>query len=81
MGSDKDGVRARWLKAKTATPPGPHENTVIVTHYPNIIEGYPDSADELADGEALILHPDGRGGADVVARVKIDEWAHLATVR
>jgi hypothetical protein len=35
----------------------------------------------LADGEALILHPDGRGGATIVARVKIDEWAGLATAR
>jgi hypothetical protein len=35
----------------------------------------------LADGEALILHPDGQGGAPIVARLKIDEWAGLATAR
>lgn len=80
MRADKDGVRATWLKAKSATPPGPHENTFIVTHYPNIVEAYPESADGLADGDALILHPNGRGSAEPVARVKIDEWASLATV-
>ena len=33
---------------------------------------------EFADGEALILHPDGQGGAQVIARVKIEDWPHLA---
>jgi hypothetical protein len=30
-----------------------------------------------AMGEALILRPDGRGAAPIVARVKIDEWMRL----
>ena len=28
----------------------------------------------LADGEALVLGPDGKGGATLVARIKIEEW-------
>jgi len=32
----------------------------------------------LTDGEALIFHPDGHGEAIMVARVKIDEWPHMA---
>ncbi len=79
MRPDKEGVRAKWLRTKSATPPSPHENTFIVTHYPNIVEAYPESADGLADGEALILRPNGRASAEPVARVKIDEWASLAT--
>jgi hypothetical protein len=81
---DEEGrasARASWLKAKASALPGPHENMLIVTHFPNISEAYPDHATGLTDGEALILHPDGRGGAAVVARVKIDEWATLATAR
>jgi hypothetical protein len=79
---DEEGrasARASWLKTKASSLPGPHENTLIVTHFPNISEAYPQDAVGLADGEALILHPDGRGGATIVARVKIDEWAVLAT--
>jgi hypothetical protein len=76
MQADKSGARANWLKAKSSAPPGPHENTLIVTHYPNIIEAYPE-ANGLADGEALVLRPDGRGGSSIVARVKIAEWAAL----
>jgi phosphohistidine phosphatase SixA len=79
MRADKSGARASWLKAKASALPGPNENTLIVTHLPNISEAYPQDAVGLADGEALILHPDGRGGATIVARVKIDEWAGLAT--
>jgi phosphohistidine phosphatase SixA len=79
MRADKSGARASWLKTKASSLPGPHENTLIVTHFPNISEAYPQDAVGLADGEALILHPDGRGGATIVARVKIDEWAVLAT--
>ena len=81
MRADKTGARANWLKAKVSAPPGPHENTLIVTHFPNISEAYPQDAVGLADGEALILHPDGHGGATIVARVRIDEWATLTTAR
>jgi phosphohistidine phosphatase SixA len=81
MMADKSGARANWLKAKSAERPAPGKNTVIVTHFPNIKEAYPESVAGLADGEALILQPDGRGGVQVVARVKMDEWAALATIR
>jgi phosphohistidine phosphatase SixA len=79
MLQDKSGARASWLEARVAQTPPAGKNTVIVTHYPNIVEVYPDGANALAEGEALILHPDGRGRAAVVARVKIDEWASLGT--
>jgi phosphohistidine phosphatase SixA len=77
MVSDQSGARAAWLRAKTAEPTKPGNNTLIVTHFPNIAEAYPQDSKSLADGEALILHPDGRGSAVFVARVKIDEWSHL----
>jgi phosphohistidine phosphatase SixA len=80
-GAGQDSARTRWLRARAATVPAPHENTVIVTHYPNILEAYAERAEGLAEGEALILHPDGRGGTDVIARVKVDEWGSLASSR
>jgi phosphohistidine phosphatase SixA len=77
MISDKSGARGAWLRAKTAESPAPGKNTLIVTHYPNILEAYPRDSVGLADGEALILHPDGRGAAQLFARIRIDEWSHL----
>lgn len=77
MTPDKTGSRAQWLKAKVAERPATGKNTLIVTHFPNIMEAYPQDVGGLADGEALILHPDGKGSATTVARVKIADWAHL----
>jgi phosphohistidine phosphatase SixA len=74
MLADTSGARAAWLQAKAAEPPVPGKNTIIVTHLPNITEAYPQDAAGLADGEALILHPDGSGPARVLARVKITDW-------
>jgi phosphohistidine phosphatase SixA len=81
MSADKRGTRAAWLKAKTAERPPAGTNTLIVTHYPNIAEAFPQEADGLSEGEALILRPDKDDSASLVARVKIDEWASLAATR
>jgi phosphohistidine phosphatase SixA len=77
MQADNSGARAAWLQARAAKVPMNGTNTVIVTHFPNIMEAFGHSAAGLADGEALILKPDGHGGAALVARLKIDEWAML----
>lgn len=77
MVADPSGSRAAWLLAAVAKSPMRGKNTIIVTHYPNITEAFPQAAAGLADGEALILHPDGRGSAALVARLKIGEWSGL----
>jgi len=77
MKPETDGQRGAWLRAKAAQPPQQGKNTVIVTHYPNMAEAFPSSTQGLADGEALVLHPDGKGGATVIARVKIEEWKNM----
>ena len=51
--------------------------TLLVTHSPNLTAAFPGVATNVADGEALIFGPDGKGGATLVARVKIDEWAKM----
>lgn len=77
MTADDTGTRGAWLRAKAAEAPATGTNTVIVTHYPNILEAYPQEATGLADGEALILRPDQRGGTQFIARLKIGEWSYL----
>ena len=49
---------------------------MIVTHMPNLSRAFPQETG-IADGEALIFHPDGKGSATLVARIKIDEWPAL----
>ena len=66
-------AQAEWLRmVVTQFPNG--TNTIIVTHFPNLIGAFPKLAAGVTDGEAMIFGPDGKGGAALVARVKIDEW-------
>ena len=68
-------TQAAWLQMRvTQAPKG--TNTSLVTHLPNINRAFPQSSANLEDGEALIFAPDGKGGATVVARIKIEEWSH-----
>lgn len=70
-------AQAEWLRKKaTEFPTG--TDTVLVTHFPNINRAFPQWSAGLADGEALILAPDGKGGAALAARVKIEQWPELA---
>ena len=78
VSADNTGTRAAWLRAKTAERPAAGTNTLIVTHYPNIAEAFPQEAEGLAEGEALILHPDKGDRTSVMTSIKIDEWASLA---
>ncbi len=78
MQADPTGARGKWLRAQVAASPAPGTNTLLVTHLPNITEAFPASAAGLRDGGALILRPDGHGGAQLVARIGIEEWPRLA---
>ena len=79
MGPDKSGLRGAFLRAKVAARPPRGTNTIIVTHFPNVSEAFPEDGKGLEDGEALIFLPDTHGRASLVARVKINEWARLAS--
>ena len=69
-------AQADWLRHQvTEFPKG--SNTLLVTHYPNLTAAFPQEATGVADGEALIFGPDGKGGATLVARVKIGDWPQL----
>ena len=69
-------AQAAWLqKAVVQFPVG--ANTVVVTHFPNLTRAFPRDAAGVEDGEALIFGPDGKGGAKVAARVKIEDWPKM----
>ena len=69
-------AQAAWLRSRvTQFPSG--SNTILVTHLPNIAGAFPQSASGLDDGESLVFGPDGKGGATLVARIKIEAWPGL----
>lgn len=70
--SDAQGT---WLRDR-ATRASQQTNTLIVTHMPNIARAFPEWG-AVADGEAVVVGPDGKGGARVIGRIKIEEWPRL----
>jgi phosphohistidine phosphatase SixA len=67
---------AAWLQKKvTQFPKG--SNALLVTHLPNLTGAFPQWGKDVVDGETLVFGPDGKGGATLVGRIKIEEWASL----
>jgi phosphohistidine phosphatase SixA len=69
-------AQAAWLQKKVTQFPA-RTNTILVTHLPNLTKAFPQLAAGMADGEAMVFGPDGKGGASMVARVKIEDWPAL----
>ena len=66
-------AQTAWLLKKvTEFPRG--TNTVLVTHVPNITAAFPDATPVAVEGEAFVFGPDGKGGARLIGRIKIEEW-------
>ena len=66
--------QTEWLQKKVKEfPKG--TNTVLITHVPNVTAAFPGETPAAVEGEAFVFGPDGKGGARVVGRIKIEEWA------
>ncbi|MFN8062889.1 MAG: hypothetical protein U0Q12_27305 [Vicinamibacterales bacterium] len=79
-GQSMQGVtaaQAAWLRTKVAQRPA-SGNTLIVTHQPNLTRAFPDWGGSVANGESVVLRPNGRGAFEVVDRIPIDGWARFA---
>ena len=77
-GQSMQGVadtQAMWLQKKVTEMPRT-ANTILVTHMPNLTRAFP-QVSGVADGEALIFRPDGKGNAPLIGRIKIEEWPQL----
>jgi phosphohistidine phosphatase SixA len=77
-GQSMQGVadtQAMWLQKKVTEMPR-NANTILVTHMPNLTRAFP-QVSGVADGEALIFRPDGKGNAPLIGRIKIEEWPQL----
>jgi phosphohistidine phosphatase SixA len=69
-------AQAVWLRSKVTEVPR-SGNTILVTHQPNLARAFPDWGPGVADGETVVLRPDGKGTVTVVGRITIDEWPRL----
>ena len=78
MAGNAEEERRAWLDKKIKEMPPMGKDMLLVTHAPNITGAFGQAAAGIAEGEAMIFHPDGKGGAPLVARVRIDEWPALA---
>jgi phosphohistidine phosphatase SixA len=70
---------ADWLRKRVAEPPRGGTDTIVITHLPNIMAAFGRTANGVADGEALVILPDGKGAVEFVGRIKIEEWPKLAS--
>ena len=59
----------------------PEPIRMIVMHAPNLTGAFGQNIGPVAAGEALVFHPDGTGGPDLVARIKIEQWPQFASSR
>jgi phosphohistidine phosphatase SixA len=69
-------AQSAWLQKKVTQLPA-RDNTIVVTHFPNMTRAFPQWTSGLADGEALIFGSDGKGGTTLIARIKIEEWPRM----
>jgi len=75
-GQSMQGVpdaQGAWLQKRVSDLPV-GTNTVLVTHTPNIARAFPALASGVSDGEALVFGADGKGGAGLLGRIKIEAW-------
>ena len=81
MAADTNKARAAWLRHAVARAPRPGTNTVLITHTPNMVAAFGEQAKGIKAGETMVFHPDGKGGASLIARVPIDVWPQLAAAQ
>lgn len=78
-GQSMQGVTERqtaWLLERVRDVPLAG-NVLLVTHMPNLERAFPEWGSTVAEGEVVVLRPDGQGGAAVAARITINEWTQL----
>jgi len=78
---NENNRRAEALRKMLAAAPQPGTNTVLITHYPNILAALGKDWFDVKEGEASIFRPQDSAYV-LVARVRMGEWPRIAdTVR
>ena len=71
-----DAAQVKWLQQRVREFPR-GTNTVLITHVPNMSTAFPEGGPAADQGEAFVFGPDGKGGARLLGRIKIEEWPGL----
>jgi phosphohistidine phosphatase SixA len=66
-------AQTEWLQKRVKEFPK-STNTVLITHVPNVTAAFPGETPAAVEGEAFVFGPDGKGGARLVGRIKIEGW-------
>jgi phosphohistidine phosphatase SixA len=66
--------RVEMMKKLIATAPEAPTNTILITHFPNVNSAL---GVQIDFGDAVIVKPDGQGGARLIARIFASEWPSL----
>ena len=74
---DENNRRSEAFRKMLATVPKARTNTILITHYPNIIAALGKDWFDVKEGEASIFRPEN-GTYKLVARLQMDEWPHIA---
>jgi len=74
---NENNRRSEAFRKMLATGPKAGTNTILITHYPNIIAALGKDWFEVKEGEASIFRPDN-GSYKLVARLQMDEWPRIA---
>jgi broad specificity phosphatase PhoE len=74
---NENNRRAEAFRKLLATAPKAGTDTILVTHYPNIIAALGKDWFDVKEGEASIFRPEN-GGYTLLARIQMDEWPRIA---
>jgi broad specificity phosphatase PhoE len=76
---NENNRRSEAFRKMLATVPQARTNTILVTHYPNIIAALGKDWFDVKEGEASIFRPENES-YQLVARLQMDEWPRIAAV-
>ena len=74
---NENNRRTEAFRKMLAAAPQPGANTILITHYPNIIAALGRDWFDVKEGEASIFRPQD-GAYVLVARVPMGEWPRIA---
>jgi phosphohistidine phosphatase SixA len=75
---NENNRRSEAFRKMLTTAPKGGTNTILITHYPNILAALGKDWFDVKEGEASIFRPES-GTYKLVARVQMDEWSRIAT--
>ena len=77
MSPNENNRRSDAFRKMLAAAPKLGTNTILITHFPNIIAALGKDWFDVKEGEATIFRPEN-GSYKLVGRVQMDEWPRIA---